>query len=77
MEISISINQYKHCINYFDISSTSKLLQEGEIVERGTHEHLLTQNGVYASMWTQQQQSLEVGETADGTDEGHFGESKM
>ncbi|GIR94260.1 MAG: hypothetical protein CM15mP95_2800 [Alphaproteobacteria bacterium] len=26
----------------------------GEIKERGTHTHLLTQNGLYADMWTRQ-----------------------
>ncbi|XP_068633217.1 ATP-binding cassette sub-family B member 6 [Battus philenor] len=30
------------------------VLKEGEIIERGNHEALLAQNGVYASMWQQQ-----------------------
>lgn len=30
------------------------VLQEGEIVERGKHEHLIGQDGIYASMWRQQ-----------------------
>ncbi|KAG5895499.1 hypothetical protein JTB14_034815 [Gonioctena quinquepunctata] len=33
------------------------VLQEGEIVERGRHEHLIGQEGVYANMWKQQQES--------------------
>lgn len=30
------------------------VLKEGEIVERGSHDVLLSQNGLYASMWNQQ-----------------------
>ncbi|KAK9880659.1 hypothetical protein WA026_011897 [Henosepilachna vigintioctopunctata] len=30
------------------------VVQEGEIVERGRHEHLIGQDGIYASMWRQQ-----------------------
>jgi ABC-type transport system involved in Fe-S cluster assembly fused permease/ATPase subunit len=30
------------------------VLDGGEIKERGTHAHLLTQNGLYADMWTRQ-----------------------
>ncbi|XP_074036436.1 ABC transporter ATP-binding protein/permease Hmt-1 isoform X1 [Leptinotarsa decemlineata] len=30
------------------------VLQDGEIVERGRHEHLIGQEGVYANMWRQQ-----------------------
>ncbi|XP_056632959.1 ATP-binding cassette sub-family B member 6 [Diorhabda sublineata] len=33
------------------------VLQEGEIVERGRHEHLIGQEGVYANMWRQQLES--------------------
>lgn len=33
------------------------VLREGEIVERGRHEHLIGQEGVYASMWKQQLES--------------------
>ena len=35
-------------------------IQEGDIVERGCHDDLLMANGVYASMWNQQQQSLDT-----------------
>ena len=30
------------------------VLEEGEIVERGTHDHLLAKNGAYAGMWKRQ-----------------------
>ncbi|CAG9833371.1 unnamed protein product [Diabrotica balteata] len=33
------------------------VLQEGSIVERGKHEHLIAQGGIYASMWEQQLQN--------------------
>ncbi|KAF5282611.1 hypothetical protein FQR65_LT14206 [Abscondita terminalis] len=33
------------------------VLKEGEIVERGTHDNLIGQEGVYASMWKQQLRS--------------------
>ncbi|KAI2474119.1 ATP binding cassette (ABC) transporter subfamily B member [Diabrotica virgifera virgifera] len=33
------------------------VLQEGSIVERGKHEDLITQGGIYASMWEQQLQN--------------------
>ena len=35
------------------------VLKEGEVVERGSHDELLSMDGVYCSMWYQQQQSLE------------------
>ncbi|KAJ8956256.1 hypothetical protein NQ318_014990 [Aromia moschata] len=35
------------------------VVQEGEIVERGRHEHLIGQEGIYANMWRQQLESRE------------------
>nr|XP_008194673.1 PREDICTED: ATP-binding cassette sub-family B member 6, mitochondrial isoform X2 [Tribolium castaneum] len=35
------------------------VLRDGEIIERGKHEHLIGQEGVYASMWKQQLESKE------------------
>jgi ATP-binding cassette subfamily B protein len=37
-------------------------MESGEIVERGTHNNLLQQNGIYARMWAlqQQEQNLEI-----------------
>ena len=36
------------------------VLDEGEIVERGTHAQLLEKNGLYAGMWARQQEAAEV-----------------
>jgi ABC-type transport system involved in Fe-S cluster assembly fused permease/ATPase subunit len=35
------------------------VLQAGSIAERGRHEGLIAQNGIYASMWRQQQEAIE------------------
>jgi len=36
------------------------VLSRGRITERGTHDDLLTQNGLYASMWNRQRQAAEA-----------------
>ncbi|GAB0090608.1 ATP-binding cassette sub-family B member 6 [Sergentomyia squamirostris] len=41
------------------------VLKEGVIVERGTHDDLLHKNGVYADMWNQQLQNLDVKQEED------------
>jgi ATP-binding cassette subfamily B protein len=38
------------------------VLDDGRIVERGTHDALLAQNGLYASMWNRQRQAAEAAE---------------
>ena len=38
------------------------VLDQGEIVERGTHYALLAQNGLYASMWNRQREAEEARE---------------
>ena len=35
-------------------------MDDGRIVERGTHAQLLAKNGVYAQMWMQQQSEPEA-----------------
>jgi ATP-binding cassette subfamily B protein len=36
------------------------VLDEGQIVERGSHDALLARNGLYASMWNRQRQAAEA-----------------
>ncbi|WP_235988093.1 ABCB family ABC transporter ATP-binding protein/permease [Roseibium aggregatum] len=38
------------------------VLEAGRIVERGTHAHLLAENGLYASMWARQREASEAEE---------------
>jgi ABC-type transport system involved in Fe-S cluster assembly fused permease/ATPase subunit len=38
------------------------VLDDGRIVERGTHDQLLDENGLYASMWNRQRQAAEAAE---------------
>lgn len=42
------------------------VLKEGEVVERGKHEELLSMGGVYSAMWSQQQQSLQEEQMGEG-----------
>ena len=42
------------------------VMETGKIVERGDHQTLLDQNGVYAAMWARQQQAAK----RDGVEEG-------
>jgi ATP-binding cassette subfamily B protein len=48
------------------------VLDEGEIVERGTHYALLAENGLYASMWNRQREAEEAREklALAGEDQG-------
>ena len=42
------------------------VLDQGRIVERGSHADLIAVDGVYAAMWRRQQESLEAGVSEDG-----------
>lgn len=44
------------------------VLKEGEIVERGRHEQLLGETGLYAEMWNQQLKNLEGEKVRDEKD---------
>ena len=39
------------------------VLDEGHIVERGRHEHLISQGGVYAQLWNRQREVDQARET--------------
>ena len=38
------------------------VLKDGEIAERGTHQGLLAENGLYAAMWNRQREATEAEE---------------
>ena len=43
-------------------------MQEGDIVERGTHSQLVQLGGLYAEMWTRQAEAAVVEEIGAGDD---------
>jgi len=48
------------------------VIQDGEIIERGRHDELVSEGGVYANMWLQQQKAEEkeqLGSNTDSTEE--------
>lgn len=51
------------------------VLQDGAIVERGKHEMLLLQHGIYADMWNQQLKNLDV-EQSDEINEENKGDNQ-
>jgi ATP-binding cassette subfamily B protein len=44
------------------------VLDQGRIIERGSHAELLARNGAYASAWAKQQKSMRVAEEAAGNE---------
>ncbi len=57
------------CINLPGFGKVASGLQEGDIVERGTHQQLVQMGGLYAEMWTRQAEAAVVEEigTTDET----------
>lgn len=45
-----------HCLSTIVHADGIAVLDEGRIVERGRHDALLSQDGVYAAMWRRQQE---------------------
>jgi ATP-binding cassette, subfamily B, multidrug efflux pump len=45
-------------------------LEDGKLIETGTHEQLMKLNGEYAGLYNKQQQTEEVGESDNGVDSG-------
>lgn len=45
------------------------MLKDGEIVERGRHDQLLDESGLYAEMWNQQLKNLEGEKLRDEKEE--------
>lgn len=46
-----------HTLEYIRFADQILVMDDGEIVERGTHNELLQMNGLYADMWSTQQNS--------------------
>jgi ATP-binding cassette subfamily B protein len=46
-----------HTLEYIRFADQILVMDEGEIVERGTHSELLERSGIYADMWSTQQES--------------------
>src|SRR5689334_17836043 len=52
------------------------VLDQGEIVERGTHQALLAKNGLYASMWDRQREAEEAREKLARAEEEEGGKNR-
>lgn len=51
------------------------MLNDGEIVERGRHDQLLDESGLYAEMWNQQLKNLEGEKLRDEKEEKSLSEN--
>ena len=49
-----------HRLYNLKIADTIVVLKEGKIVERGTHEELVTQKGLYLKMFEKQSEATEL-----------------
>jgi ATP-binding cassette, subfamily B, heavy metal transporter len=62
--INISLNKttlvIAHRLSTIIDANQILVMDKGEIIEQGTHQQLLAQNGVYASMWQLQQSHTET-----------------
>ncbi|PZE21265.1 ABC transporter ATP-binding protein [Paenibacillus xerothermodurans] len=65
-----------HRISSVQAADQILVMDEGQIVERGTHEQLLRRNGLYADMYHKQLLDQEA-ERQDGRDEEQLGRAKL
>ena len=48
------------------------VMDKGQIIERGTHQELLNQQGAYAQMWERQQTGASESEAGEASDDSEL-----